>query len=69
MPSSMISHWLGNSSIGIRVEGGVATLEGVIHDERTRDAIRVAAENVPGVTSVCDKIVFVEPMTGSIYPA
>ena len=63
------SHWLGNSSIGIRVEGGVATLEGVIHDERTRDAIRVAAENVPGVTSVCDKIVFVEPMTGSIYPA
>jgi CBS domain-containing protein len=63
------SHWLGNSSVGIRVEGGVATLEGVINDERTRDAIRVAAENVPGVTAVRDKIVYVEPMTGAISPA
>jgi CBS domain-containing protein len=62
------SHWLGSSSIGIRVDDGVATLEGVIHDERTRAAVRVAAENVPGVRTIRDRIVFVEPMTGSISP-
>lgn len=62
------SRWLGSSSIGIRVDGGVATLEGIIYDERTRRAIRVAAENVPGVTAVHDKIVYVEPMTGAISP-
>lgn len=63
------SPWLSNSSVGIHVQGGVATLEGVIHDERMRDAIRVAVENVPGVTVIQDKIVYVEPITGSIYPA
>ena len=58
-----------NSSVGVRVAGGVAILEGVIHDERLRTAIRVTVENVGGITSVQDKIVYVEPMTGSIYPA
>ncbi len=60
------AHWLGSSSVGITVEGGVVTLEGVIHDERVRAAIRVAAENVPGVKAVHDEIVFVEPQTGAI---
>lgn len=59
----------GNASVGISVAGGVATLEGVIHDERLRTAIRVTVENVAGIAAVQDKIVFVEPMTGSIYPA
>ncbi|WP_419758093.1 CBS domain-containing protein [Acidisoma sp.] len=61
--------WLGKSSIGIRVDDGVATLEGIIHDERMRDAIRVAAQNVPGVTAISDRIVYVEPFTGAIVPA
>lgn len=61
--------WLGKSSIGIRVEDGVATLEGIIHDERMRGAIRVAAQNVPGVTAITDRIVYVEPFTGAIVPA
>lgn len=58
-----------NASVGVRVEGGVAILEGVIHDERLRTAIRVTVENVAGIASVQDKIVYVEPLTGSIYPA
>jgi len=58
-----------NASVGVRVAAGVATLEGVIHDERLRTAIRVTVENVPGIAAVQDKIVYVEPMTGSIYPA
>jgi CBS domain-containing protein len=63
------AHWLGQSSIGVRVENGVATLEGIIHDERTRNAIRVAAQNVAGVTAVTDKVVCVEPFSGAIIPA
>jgi CBS domain-containing protein len=62
-------HWLGrSSSVGVRVEHGVATLEGIINDERLRDAIRVAAQNVPGVTAIRDKITFIEPFTGAILP-
>jgi CBS domain-containing protein len=61
--------WLARSSVGVRVENGVATLEGIIHDEPMRDAIRVAVQNVPGVIAVRDRIVFVEPLSGSIMPA
>ena len=63
------AHWLGRSSIGVRVHHGVATLEGIINDERMRDAIRVATQNVSGVTAVRDRIVFVEPLTGAIVEA
>jgi CBS domain-containing protein len=63
------AHWLGRTSIGLRVEGGVATLEGIITDERMRDAIRVAVQNVPGVTAIHDRIVFVEPSTGAMTAA
>jgi CBS domain-containing protein len=58
-----------NSNIEVRVEDGAASVEGVIHDERLRPALRVAVETVPGIRTVIDKIVFVEPVTGSIYPA
>ena len=62
--------WFGPGvSVDVQVEGGVATMQGVIDDERLRDAVRVAVETVPGVTEVKDRIIFVEPMTGSIYPA
>ncbi len=62
------AHWLGKSSIGVRVEDGVATLAGIIHDERMRGAIRVAVQNVPGVTAIRDEIVFIEPISGAIIP-
>jgi len=58
-----------NSNIEVRVEDGAARVEGVIHDERLRPALRVAVETVPGVRTVIDKLIFVEPVTGSIYPA
>jgi len=61
--------WLARSSIGVRVEHGVATLEGIIHDASMRDPIRVAVQNVRGVTEIRDRIVFVEPSTGTIVPA
>lgn len=57
-----------SSNIAVSVSAGVARLEGVIHDEALRPAIRVTVEQVPGITAVEDRIVFVEPVTGSIYP-
>jgi CBS domain-containing protein len=63
------AHWLGQSSIGVQVKDGVATLDGVIEDERIRQAIRVAAQNVSGVTAIRDRIAFIEPMSGAIAPA
>jgi CBS domain-containing protein len=58
-----------SSNIVVTVDNGLATIEGVIHDERLRPAIRVAVEGVPGIREVADKVVFVEPVTGSVYPA
>ena len=38
-------------------------------DEKERDALRVAAENVPGVRAVEDRLVWVEPVSGTIIDA
>ena len=53
--------------IRVSVENGAVELDGTIFDERDRDAIRVAAENVPGVKSVRDHLVWVEPNSGMVY--
>jgi CBS domain-containing protein len=55
-------------SIGVEVVNGKVTLTGTILDDRQRAAIRVAAENTPGVKSVEDQIVYVEPMSGMVIP-
>jgi CBS domain-containing protein len=46
------------------VQGGVVELWGTITDERERQAIIVAAENVPGVKAVHDHLVWIEPVSG-----
>ena len=51
-------------NINISVEAGVVTLDGIIMDDRTRDALRVAAQNVPGVKTVQDQLVWVDPSSG-----
>jgi hypothetical protein len=35
-------------------------------DERQRQALKVAAENIPGVKSVKDHLVWIEPTSGVI---
>ena len=42
---------------------------GVILDEKEREALRVAAENVPGVKAVEDHLVWVEPVSGTVIEA
>jgi CBS domain-containing protein len=53
-------------SIRVAVRGGVATLSGAIFEERARAAALVAAENVEGVKSVIDEVMWIEPMSGMI---
>jgi CBS domain-containing protein len=59
--------WAPRSCVNVIVRSGVAELWGTILDERQRKAIRVAAENVPGVGSVKDHLVWVEPMSGIAF--
>jgi CBS domain-containing protein len=61
--------WVPRDGIEIAVENGVVNLNGVILDENEREALRVAAENVPGVRAVEDHLVWVEPMSGTIIDA
>lgn len=58
--------WARNGLIRVEVEEGAVELNGTILDERQRAAARVAAENVPGVRSVADKLVWIEPMSGMV---
>lgn len=53
--------WFRSQDITAEVNDGVVTLSGVISNEAVRTAVRVAASNVPGVRSVEDKLVWVEP--------
>jgi len=57
--------WMPGSSVRIEVTDGVVELAGIILDDRFREAIRVCAENTPGVKAVHDHLVFVEPFTGA----
>jgi CBS domain-containing protein len=55
--------------VNIVVKNGVADLWGTITDERERQACVVAVENVPGVKTVHDHLVWVEPMSGMAFPS
>lgn len=58
--------WTPRNALNVIVRNGVAELWGVIPDERERQAIKVVAENVPGITAVRDHLVFVGPMSGVV---
>jgi CBS domain-containing protein len=53
-------------AIGVAVNDGVVRLSGVLTDERQRAALRVAAENIPGVKNVVDDLVWVDPQSGLV---
>ena len=55
--------WFVARDVAFTIDGGRVTLDGAISDERLRTALRVAAENVPGVSAVDDHLVWVDPMT------
>ena len=59
--------WAPIAMVNIVVRDGVVELWGVIVDERQREALKVAAENIPGVNAVKDHLVWVEPMSGMAF--
>ena len=59
-------NWAPRSGLAITVTDGIVELDGVILDEHERTALRVAAENVPGVKGVIDRLVWVEPVSGTV---
>jgi CBS domain-containing protein len=54
--------WFPARDVSIAVKGGVVTLEGIVGDERTRAALRVAAQNVAGVATVEDRLTWPDPL-------
>ncbi|TCL69678.1 CBS domain-containing protein [Rhizobium sp. BK251] len=60
--------WSRNGFIHCHVVDGVALLTGTIFDERERLAARVAVENIPGVRSINDQLVWIDPYFGVALP-
>jgi len=56
--------WALASLINVVVRGGVVELWGTIVDERQREALKVAAENIPGVKEVRDHLAWVDATSG-----
>lgn len=68
--AALMGHsWAPATSLDIRAADGRVELWGSILDERQRDAIRVAVENVPGVVAIVDHMVWVEPFSGTVVGA
>ena len=61
--------WAPSALLDVVVVDGVVKLSGEITDERERQALRVAAENIPGVKKVEDHLVWIEPHSGVVVEA
>jgi len=57
-------NWAPGASLDVVVRDGVVELFGVITDERQRDALKVACENVAGVKVVKDHLCWIDPTSG-----
>ena len=60
--------WGPRDGIDVVVTNGVVVLKGAITDERQRAALCVAAENVPGVKAVHDRLVWIDTVSGIVIP-
>jgi len=59
--------WAGRSNVSVIVTDGIVDLEGCIYNLGDRDALRVLAENVPGVKEVHDHLDYIDPSAVMIY--
>jgi CBS domain-containing protein len=58
--------WAPMAMTNIVVRDGIVELWGTVFDDRQREALKVAAENIPGVEAVKDHMVWVEPTSGMV---
>src|SRR5690242_17365333 len=61
--------WGPRFATDVKVKDGIVDIYGTITDERERAALRVLAENVPGVKGVRDHLVWIEPVSGMVVTA
>jgi CBS domain protein/BON domain-containing protein len=61
--------WAPRAGTDVVVKDGTVELRGVVTDEREREALRILAENIAGVERVRDRLVWVEPMSGTVIDA
>jgi CBS domain-containing protein len=58
--------WAPTTTLNVTVSDAVADVWGTITNEEERRAIHVLVENTPGVKTVHDHLVYVEPYTGMV---
>ena len=56
--------WAPINMVNVTVRNGVVALSGSITDDRQREAMRVAAENIPGVKKVEEHFFWIDPESG-----
>ena len=61
--------WAPRNFINPVVRNGVVELWGSVFDDRERQAVQVAVENVAGVKAVKDHLTWIEPMSGMAFEA
>lgn len=61
--------WAPVGFLNVVVQNGTVELWGTITDDRERQALIVAAQNISGVKDVRDHLVWVEPMSGVVIGA
>ncbi len=61
--------WAPTAMTNVVVHDGVVEFWGAIIDERQREALKVAAENITGVKAVKDHLAWVEPNSGFVIGA
>jgi len=59
----------GTAGVSVLARYGSVELSGTILDDRQREALKVLVENVPGVKTVRDHMVWVEPYSGMAFPS
>ena len=57
------------TTLNVTVANGVVDIWGTITNEEERRGIRVVVENTPGVKTVHDHLVYIEPYTGTVIEA
>jgi CBS domain-containing protein len=58
--------WAPRTTIDVTVENGIVELRGAVTDDRERIGLRVIAENTLGVRGVHDRLIWVEPNSGTV---
>jgi len=58
--------WAPCANVDATVKDGVVELRGAVTNDNERVGLRVIAENTPGIRAVQDRLVWVEPLSGTV---